>query len=300
MLRSNSIILRTLDRLFLHKNVLGVQQKRTATNFQDEDFTLEFLENDRKGIAVGTLTRFKTKNAISKSLVKQFKDALEICKNEKKLSVLVLRSSVPGVFCAGADLKERLAMDESDIGPFVASLRQLTVDISDLPIPSIAAVDGVALGGGLEFALSCDLIIASDSAKLGLIETKLAIIPGAGGTQRLPRLIGLSAAKELIFTGRVIDGLEAHKIGVANYVVPQNTEKNAAYLKSLEVADMINSNGPIAIRMAKMAVDKGYGVDLKSGLAYEQAFYAQVIPTKDRVEALKAFKEKRPPKFIGE
>lgn len=282
------------------KHGLFAISKRTAVKFQEADFTLEYLENEFKGIAVGTMTRVKTRNALSKSLITQFKSAMDMLRYEKTISVFVLRSSAPKVFCAGADLKERLQMSDADVTVFVAMLRQLASDVSDLPIPTIAAIDGAALGGGLEYALSCDLRVASDNAKMGLIETSLAIIPGAGGTQKLPRLVGPSVAKDLIFTARIVDGEQAHKIGLVNYVVTQNEEGNAAYLKALEVAMQININGPIALRMAKAAIDKGYEVDLKSGLAYEQAYYAQVIPTKDRIEALKAFQEKRPKKFTGE
>jgi methylglutaconyl-CoA hydratase len=191
-------------------------------------------------------------------------------------------------------------MSQADIGPFVASARQLTVDLFNLPMATIAALDGAALGGGLELALSCDFRTASDSAKMGLVELKLAIMPGAGGTQRLPRIINSSIAKELIFTGRVVDGTEAHKLGIVNYVVNQNDAGNAAYQRALELAAQITPNGPVALRMAKQAINKGIEVDLNTGLAIEQACYAQLIPTKDRLEGLKAFNEKRKPHYKGE
>lgn len=167
-------------------------------------------------------------------------------------------------------------------------------------MPIIAALDGVALGGGLEMALSCDLRVAADTTKMGLVETKLAIIPGAGGTQRLPRIVGPAMAKELIFTGRVIDGAEAFKLGLVNRVVAQNQEGDAAYGKALELAKEILPQGPIALRMAKTAIDRGIEVDLDTGLTIEEFCYAQVIPTKDRLEGLMAFKEKRSPRYKGE
>lgn len=202
--------------------------------------------------------------------------------------------------CTGADLKERAKMHQSEVGPFVSKARALISELGNLPMPTIAAIDGAALGGGLEMALSCDIRIASNNAKLGLTETKLAIIPGAGGTQRLPRAIGVALAKELIFAARAIDGTEAKRLGLVSHAVEQNKSGDAAYLRALDLAREFNPNGPIAIRMAKLAINQGIEVDLNTGLAIEEACYAQVIPTKDRLEGLAAFKEKRPPRFKGE
>lgn len=173
-------------------------------------------------------------------------------------------------------------------------------ELEDLPMPTIAALDGVALGGGLEMALACDIRVASSTAKMGLVETKLAVIPGAGGTQRLPRIIGQSLAKELIFTARVLDGTEAHRLGLVNHVQEQNLQGNAAYLKALELAKEILPQGPIALRAAKKAISAGAQTDFDNALAIEKLCYAEVIPTKDRLEGLKAFREKRPPVYTGE
>ena len=188
----------------------------------------------------------------------------------------------------------------SDVGPFVAKLRAMVSGLNSLPVPVIAALDGAALGGGLEIALACDLRTAASSTKMGLVETKLAILPGAGGSQRLPRLVGVSVAKELIFTGRVLDGKEAHRIGLVNHVVDQNKAGDAAFHRAVELAREIALNGPVAVRMAKLAINFGSEVDLATGLAFEETCYAQVIPTKDRLEGLQAFREKRPPNYIGE
>ena len=158
----------------------------------------------------------------------------------------------------------------------------------------------LALGGGLEMALACDIRTTAEDSKLGLVETKLAIIPGAGGTQRLPRILGPALAKELIFTSRVLSGNEAKELGICSHVVPQNDEKDAAFQKALQIAVEILPNGPIGVRMAKKAIDHGIQVDLNTGYAIEEACYAQVIPTKDRLEGLKAFAEKRKPKYLGE
>ncbi|KAM7092128.1 methylglutaconyl-CoA hydratase, mitochondrial isoform 5-T6 [Molossus nigricans] len=171
---------------------------------------------------------------------------------------------------------------------------------ANLPVPTIAAIDGLALGGGLELALACDIRVAASSAKMGLVETKLAIIPGGGGTQRLPRIIGTSLAKELIFSARVLDGQEAKAVGLISHVLEQNAEGDAAYRKALDLAREFLPQGPVAMRVAKLAINQGMEVDLITGLAIEEACYAQTIPTKDRLEGLLAFKEKRSPRYRGE
>ncbi|KAM8802226.1 methylglutaconyl-CoA hydratase, mitochondrial isoform 2-T2 [Rhynchonycteris naso] len=200
----------------------------------------------------------------------------------------------------GADLKERVKMNPSEVGPFVSKVRAVINEIANLPVPTIAALDGLALGGGLELALACDIRVAASSAKMGLVETKLAIIPGAGGTQRLPRAIGVSLAKELIFSARVLDGQEAKAVGLVSHVLEQNQEGDAAYRKALDLAREFLPQGPVAMRVAKLAINQGMEVDLVTGLAIEEACYAQIIPTKDRLEGLLAFKEKRSPRYKGE
>jgi len=138
------------------------------------------------------------------------------------------------------------------------------------------------------------------NCKNGTVETKLAIIPGAGGTQRLPRIVGTSLAKELIFTARTLDGKGAEEIGLVNHCVPQNENGDAAFIKALALAEEILPNGPVGVKMAKVAINKGMDVDMSTAMAIEESCYAQVIPTKDRLEGLAAFKEKRQPKYKGE
>uniref|UniRef100_A0A6A7G0Q6 Methylglutaconyl-CoA hydratase n=1 Tax=Hirondellea gigas TaxID=1518452 RepID=A0A6A7G0Q6_9CRUS len=191
-------------------------------------------------------------------------------------------------------------MSPEEVAPFVSRTRNAISGLESLPMPVIAAIDGAALGGGLELALATDIRVASKSARIGLVETKLAIIPGAGGTQRLPRIVGIARAKELIYTAAILNGEEAEEIDLVNYCVDQNEQGDAAYLKALEIAQKILPNGPIGVRMAKTAITKGMEVDLSSGLCIEEACYAQVIPTKDRIEGLAAFKEKRTPNYKGE
>lgn len=186
-------------------------------------------------------------------------------------------------------------MKMEDIGPFVKQLRLAFTEVERLPFPVISAIDGLALGGGLELALATDIRIASENSRLGLPETQLAIIPAAGGTQRLPRLIGIAKAKELIFSARVIDAREALNIGLINKLVPNGTSYQAA----LDMANDFLKKGPIALKMAKLALIAGTEVELNSGLSIEEMCYAQVIPTEDRTEALKAFTEHRKPIFMG-
>nr|XP_013806077.1 PREDICTED: enoyl-CoA hydratase domain-containing protein 2, mitochondrial isoform X3 [Apteryx mantelli mantelli] len=157
----------------------------------------------------------------------------------------------------GADLKEREKMDDAEVGLFVKRLRNLMDEIAALPVPTIAAIDGYALGGGLELALACDLRVAASSAKMGLIETTRGLLPGAGGTQRLPRCVGVGLAKELIFTGRQIDGHQAFSMGLVNHTVPQNDEGDAAYQRALTLAKEILPQAPVAVKMGKLAINRG-------------------------------------------
>ncbi|XP_054612464.1 methylglutaconyl-CoA hydratase, mitochondrial [Dunckerocampus dactyliophorus] len=277
-----------------------VSVARTYSSEAKDDLVVKYLDGQDYGIVVVGINRPKAKNAISRNLVKMMSEAVENIKKNNKVRSVILCSLVPGIFCAGADLKERAKMHQSEVGPFVAKARALITGLGNLPMPTIAAIDGAALGGGLEMALACDIRVASDAAKMGLVETKLAIIPGAGGTQRLPRVIGVSLAKELIYTARVVDGTEACRLGLVSHSVEQNKVGDAAYLRALALAREINPQGPIAVRMAKLAINQGIEVDLSTGLAIEEACYAQVIPTKDRLEGLAAFKEKRSPNYKGE
>ncbi|XP_057576886.1 methylglutaconyl-CoA hydratase, mitochondrial isoform X2 [Hippopotamus amphibius kiboko] len=226
---------------------------------------------NKPGIVVLGINRAYAKNSLSKNLIKMLSKAVDALKSDKKVRTIIVRSEVPGIFCA-----------------------------ANLPMPTIAAIDGLALGGGLELALACDIRVAASSAKMGLVETKLAIIPGGGGTQRLPRAIGMSLAKELIFSARVLDGQEAKAVGLISHVLEQNQEGDAAYRKALDLAREFLPQGPVAMRVAKLAINQGMEVDLVTGLAIEEACYAQTIPTKDRLEGLLAFKEKRIPRYKGE
>ena len=161
--------------------------------------------------------------------------------------------------------------------------------------PVIAAINGVALGGGTELALACDLRVAAAEATMGFTETRLAIIPGAGGTQRLPRLVGVGTAKELIYTGRQLSAQEAREIGLVNRIAEADKLMDVCF----ELAEEISKAGPIAVAQAKSAINKGLNMDLHSGLAIEASAYEVCIPTEDRLEGLQAFKEKRKPIYKG-
>uniref|UniRef100_A0AC34GN86 Uncharacterized protein n=1 Tax=Panagrolaimus sp. ES5 TaxID=591445 RepID=A0AC34GN86_9BILA len=286
-----------LRSFVIERNLLRGFSATSATPSADSEkppLLVERLSKKHEGIVQIRMNRPQTKNAISKAMLESFCKALEELKFDKAARVLIIRSDVPGAFCTGADLKERRTMPADEVPKFVDRIRQLTSNLAALPIPVIAAIDGYALGGGLEIALACDILIATKEAKMGLTETKLAIIPGAGGTQRLT--LGVSKAKELIFTAKMIDGIEAERIGLVSRAV----DDKSAVPYAFEMAEQILKTGPIATKLAKTAVDVGSQTDLANGLIVEQQCYAQVIPTQDRLEALKAFGEKRPPVFKGE
>ncbi|XP_040963293.1 probable enoyl-CoA hydratase 2, mitochondrial isoform X2 [Gossypium hirsutum] len=245
-----------------------------------ESVKLNRLSDYDSGIVEVNLDRPEAKNAIGKDMLSGLRHAFEAVDRDSSARVVMISSSVPKVFCAGADLKERKKMTAAE----------------ELQIPTIAVIEGAALGGGLEMALSCDLRICGENALLGLPETGLAIIPGAGGTQRLPRLVGKSIAKDIIFTGRRMGGRDAMSMGLVNYCVPAGE----AHSKALEIAREINQKGPIAIRMAKRAINEGIDREMISALDLEEECYEQTLNTKDRLEGLAAFAEKRKPIYTGE
>ncbi|XP_003703564.1 methylglutaconyl-CoA hydratase, mitochondrial [Megachile rotundata] len=266
---------------------------------EPKEIILKYLDGKDNGIAVLGLNRPTVCNALGKTLVTQLTDAISSIKRDSKMRVLIIRSMVPKIFCAGADLRERAVMDTTGIAEFVASLRSMMNNIEALPTPVISAIDGAALGGGLELALATDIRVAASQATMGLVETKWAIIPGAGGTQRLPRIIGPAKAKELIYTARLIDGEEAMKIGLINEVVQQNKEGDAAYQAALSIAREILPNGPLGVKVAKTAISKGLQGTISDGLEIETQCYNEIVHSKDRVEGLAAFAAKRMPVYQG-
>lgn len=254
------------------------------------------LSISESGIATMTLNRPEVANALSVQMLTELREAIETIKYNKKIRCVLVTGAGDRAFCAGADLKERIQMDDTTVRKTVSLIRDSMNELELLPQPVIAVVNGVAFGGGTELALACDIRIASHQARFGLTETSLGIIPGAGGTQRLSRLIGIGRAKELIFTAKRVDALEAEQIGLVEHLVDHELLLN----KANELAQLIIKNGPVALAQAKLAIHYGFDVDLTTGLAIEKNAYEITIPTKDRLEGLQAFKEKRPPVFIGE
>ncbi len=252
---------------------------------------------ERRGhVALITLNRPEAMNACNRELLSGLHEALDALRFDPEVRVLLVTGAGEKAFCAGADLKERAGMTPLEVKRFIVTIRDTFSLIEAMGKPVIAVVNGVALGGGTELALACDIRIAADTAMMGLTETGLGIIPGAGGTQRLPRLVGKGKAKELIFTARRVTAEEALAIGLVEQVVP------AAHLMetALQMAERIAENGPIAVEQAKYAINAGMETDLATGLLLESRCYDVIIPTQDRLEGLAAFREKRKPRYRGE
>jgi enoyl-CoA hydratase/carnithine racemase len=253
------------------------------------------LVEKQGGATVLTLNRPEVMNALNFALLNALKEEVESLRFDSQTRAVIVSGAGDRAFCAGADLKERAAMDPVEVKKFIFTIRNLFTAIEQLNKPVIAAVNGIALGGGTELALACDIRVAAEKASMGLTETRLAIIPGAGGTQRLPRLIGLGKAKELIFTGRRVDAAEALQIGLVNSVC----RPESLLEECMKIVAMIEETGPVAVEQAKYAINHGTETDIATGLAIESNAYWVTIPTEDRMEALKAFREKRKPVFKG-
>jgi enoyl-CoA hydratase/carnithine racemase len=245
-----------------------------------------------------TINRPGALNCFDMSLLAAFGTAVEEIAFDRDVRVVIVTGSTEGknAFSTGADLKERAGMTPDQVKRYIQTIRNLFTAVEELPKPVIAAVNGYAFGGGLELALACDIRIAASGAIVGLTETSLAVIPGAGGTQRLPRVVGIPRAKEMIFRARRITAQEGLEIGLFLEVV----EPDRLIDRSLELAREIAENGPVALAQAKYAINKGAEVSLPMGLAIESNAYAVTIPTKDRTEGLTAFREKRKPVYTGE
>jgi enoyl-CoA hydratase/carnithine racemase len=256
------------------------------------------LKEVRDGIVLLTINRPQALNCFDMALLESFGRTIAGIAFDKEVKVVVITGSTDGknAFSTGADLKERAGMSPDQVRLYIQTIRNLFSAVEELPKPVIAAVNGYAFGGGLELALACDIRLASTNAVVGLTETSLAIIPGAGGTQRLPRVVGIARAKEMIFRARRITAAEGHEIGLFLEVVDSELLLDRAF----EIAREIAANGPVALAQAKYAVNKGMEVSLPVGLAIESNAYAVTIPTKDRTEGLTAFREKRKPVYTGE
>lgn len=240
------------------------------------------------------MSRPEAANALSRRLVSELRSAVGAIAADRAVRAVVV-TGAGKAFSAGADLKERRGFTLDETRAFLDELGATLRELAALPCPVIAAINGAAFGGGLEVALACDLRIAAEGAPMGLVETRLGIIPGAGGTQRLARLIGVARAKELIFTGRRFDAAAARAWGIVQDVVPPE-ELGAA---TARLAAEIAASGPLAVAQAKSAIDEGIDGSLADGLAVERRHYEVVLASADRDEGLAAFAEKRTPVFHG-
>lgn len=251
---------------------------------------------ERRGRAAWiTLNRPEAANALSLPTLQALRAHLAAVAADDTTWAVVITGAGEKAFCAGADLKERRGFTPDQVREFVATIRAAMDDVAALPQPVIAALNGHAFGGGCELALACDLRLLDARGQIGLTETSLAIIPGAGGCARLPRLVGAAKAKEMILTARRLTSAEALACGLVNEIAPPGAVAAAA---ERQVAALLQ-NGPLALRAAKSAVDGGLDLPLAAALAHEAACYQRIIPTSDRLEALAAFAEKRAPRFQG-
>ena len=243
-----------------------------------------------ENIAVITFNRPDAMNALNNQTRAEFREAVAAVAADDEIKVLILTGSGKA-FVAGSDIKEF-----NQTTPYVAhNINRLGEMVEKLEKPIIAAVNGFCLGGGNEIAMGCDIIIASDKAKFGQTEVNIGIIPGGGGTQRLPRLIGACRAKELIYTGDIIGAEEAYRLGLVNRVVPADQLMATAR----ELAKKIATKSAAALKLAKTAINRGMQTNLESGLKYEYELYSLALSLEDKVEGVNAFLEKRAPKFVG-
>jgi methylglutaconyl-CoA hydratase len=261
----------------------------------DESFPIEVEQ--RGNVVIWTIDREPRMNSLSRATLFAFGKLAREAVSNPSVRAIVITGRGDKAFCAGADLKERQGMSENDIRVQVELYRSELGPLDRSPKPVIAALNGVAFGGGLELALVCDLRVAAAHAKVGLPETTLGIIPGAGGTQRLGRIVGEARAKEMILLGRRLDAAEALSWGLVNRVVPPGTDLLADTLAFIEP---IANGAPIAQAAALEAIDRSFDVGLALGLELEKVSYDKVLVSADRREALTAFAEKRKPSFRGE
>jgi enoyl-CoA hydratase/carnithine racemase len=258
------------------------------------------LISEREGhTLVLTLNRPEAMNCFNFELLDSFGSAVRAANFDSEIRTVIITGASSGSakqsFSTGADLVERRTLPENEVRRFVHTIGSVFTEVENLRMPVIAAINGFAFGGGLELAMACDIRISSSSAVMGLTETSLAVIPGGGGTQRLPRLVGIARAKELIYSAKRMTAQEALSYGLVSYVVDPDKLMPAAR----EMAAKIDKNGPVAVQQAKFAINKGTEVSLDIGLKIESNAYAVVIPTEDRIEGLNAFREKRDPVYKG-
>ena len=241
-----------------------------------------------------TLNRPEARNAQTDTMRTEIMQCLEDSRDDDNIRIIIITGAGDKAFSAGADISEFPQKTPADVLKGKGVKRPVEL-LREIPKPIIAMVNGLALGGGCEIAMACDIIIASDNAQFGQPEVKVGVIPGAGGTQILTRLVGEKKTKELIFTGNFISAKEALELGLINKVVPQDKLKEAI----IEFADSIKQHSPIILKLAKLAINKSLETTLSIGLDYERDLFAMCFGTEDQKEGAKAFLEKRKPEYKG-
>jgi methylglutaconyl-CoA hydratase len=255
----------------------------------------EIVVEYRDNIAWVTLNRPAVLNALSLDVNNKLQDLAGNLDSNVDIRAVVITGAGDKAFCAGADLKERRGIDAASAGPYINAIATAINDWANLRAPTICAMNGSAYGGGLELALACDFRILVEGAEVGLTEVKLGIMPGGGGTQRLPRLIGEARAKEMILLGRRISAARALEIGLVHQVVPRADLKPAVEALLAELAVC----APLSVKLAKSAIERGYGRPIDEALAIERECYDVTLFSADRDEGLAAFAEGRPPRYQG-
>ncbi|NLB53513.1 MAG: enoyl-CoA hydratase/isomerase family protein [Syntrophomonadaceae bacterium] len=254
--------------------------------------TISFQQTDKIGII--KINRPEAKNALNEQLFRELNQLLDSIKENDNIRVLILTGGEK-VFAAGADIKHMASLYPMEAEEFITLINSASDKIAGLNKPTIAAIAGYCLGGGLELALACDILIASQGSKMGQPEINVGIIPGGGGTQRLIRLIGSGWGKRLIMTGEIIDANHALQLGL----ITEITEPDLLMSRAKELAVNLQNKSSVALRAAKRCIEHGQNVELASGLEFEQKMWALLFSTNDQKEGMEAFIQKRRPQFIG-
>lgn len=255
-----------------------------------------FLFDKEDCFGILTINRPKALNALNSQVLKELLGFCQEMAHEPKLRCLILKGAGDKAFVAGADIKEMNGMSEEEALSFARLGQSAFNALEALPMPVIAAVNGFALGGGLELALASDLILASETASFGLPEVTLGLLPAFGGTQRLARAVGLYKARELIYSGERYSATACVQMGLVNKVVPQGD----LLAEAKKLASLIGQRGPLAVSAAKKAMNEGFDQLLSDGLKGEAALFGKLFLTQDQKEGVRAFVEKRPPNFTGQ
>ena len=253
------------------------------------------LDSPLEGLLRITLNRPEVSNAMNSQMGRDLIEIFAAVEADPDRYRCVMLTGVGSRFCGGADLKERDGMSDDQFNTQHYLFERMMRAIYDCPVPAVACVNGPAVAGGLELALGCDFIIASERARCGFTEVARGIMPGGGGTQHLPRAVGTRMAKELMFTGQLISAEEARSIGLYNHVYSDED----LLPRTLELIGRILGNAPISIRQVKKSIEFGAQMDLRTGLFFEVEAYSRLVATEDRTEGIRAFNEKRPPRFKG-